>query len=137
MATQFDVENLNPGTRFQYGDDEDTWVELRVCTGDDFRKIIKATTKKVAEVKVIGGRAHRITWDETKEQEQNEMIWDYCIINWGGFVDKQGDPIPCTFENKKLFMGGSVKFSAFIANKLEVLRKLEGDIGSEEEDEKN
>lgn len=136
MSTEFDLDNLNPGHKFTFGDPKDeTWVSIRICAGDDYRIIQKECSKKKAEIITSGVRPQRLTYDDIDEDKLNEMIWDFCIVDWGGFVDKFGNPVPCTRENKKKLMGGSVKFAAFVAKKLDELRKIEEAIG--EDDEKN
>lgn len=136
MATKFDLTNLNPGTWFTFGDPKDeAKVKIKVCSGNDFKVIQKATTTEKFETRRIDGRMERVSIKKVDDDAQNDMIWDFCIADWEGFIDQTGKPILCTKENKLLLMGKSVKFSAFIADKISELREIE--MNMERESEKN
>ena len=111
-----DLTELNPAVKFQFGDDAFVW--LRTCAGDDWRKIEKQTTTKRVEYKV--GQRFEII-DEDKEA-RNAMLWDFCIVNWEGLIDKNGNDISCTKENKIMLMDKSILFAQFVSNSLETLR---------------
>lgn len=114
----FDVNNLNPGVWF---DKEDMKIKLRLCAGDDLRKIDKQTTKKQVEYK----RGQRFEYVDINEDLRNEVIWDFCIVEWKNVMDKHGNEIPCTRANKVLLMGQSIAFASFVGDCLEKLTKDE------------
>lgn len=130
---KFNLEELNPGTKFFFDEDnpEEGSMTVRVCNGAALGDIIKKTTKKKAEFRK-GGRHE---WREVNEDLQNKLIWDYCIVGWENITDAADKPIECTMENKALLMRGSIQFSRFYAACLE---KLNAAVARErEEAEKN
>jgi hypothetical protein len=132
---QFDIGNLNPGVWFDMTDE--VKVCLRVCDGEALRNIRKKTMTKKHEYRKVDGAFQHFIIEETDDDLQSDMIWDYCIVEWEGIMDMKGDPIPCTPENKKLLMGKSIQFAKFVGTGLDKLRKdIEGET-VEEEPEKN
>jgi len=113
---KFDLDNLNPGTFFEFEDD-DGGVTIRLANSDAMREIDKATVKK----KISFHRGQRYEVDVVDEALRSNMIWDYIIIDWENVTDSNGVDIPCTFENKAKLMRESVKFSSFIASCVEQL----------------
>ena len=126
---QFDLENLNPGTKFFFDEDDEKKgsITLRVCAGDDLRAIRKQSSKKKVEYR----RGQRIEYPDTNEEIENALLWDFCIVGWEGVLDAKGSSISPTKENKTLLMGKSPSFSKFVGDKLSILADLE-----EEEKEK-
>lgn len=131
VGSVFDINgDLNPGTAFDMPGGG--VIYLRVCAGDDLKAIRKQTVEKKKEYKEIKGTMHRLVYEETKEDLQSELIWDFSIINWERLFDAAKNPIPCTKENKIKLMGKSVIFSKFVSDCLEKMRK---DLGIVEEEE--
>jgi len=133
-----DLENLNPGTWFDMTDE--VKVCLRVCDTEAMRKIRLKTTTKKNEFKKIDGKHERFTWEESDDEMQMDMIYDYCIVDWEGIIDKKtGLGVPCNSENKKLLMGKHLQFAKFISDSLDLLRRqIEGEASQEQEEpEKN
>jgi len=120
---QFDLENLNPGTKFFFDETDELKgsVTIRVCAGDDLRAIRKQSSKKKVEYR----RGQRIEYPDTNEVVENELLWDFCIVDWDGVLDKNGGNILCTKANKVLLMGKSPSFSKFVGDKLSILAELE------------
>jgi hypothetical protein len=114
-----DLDNLNPGTWFDF--DDGGRVCLRVCDTDTFRSIRKKITKKKVEYK----QGQRHVFDDTDEDLQTELMWEYCIVDWANFKDKNGIDIPCNSDMKKLLMGKSIKFSRFVLDKFLELSEIE------------
>ena len=114
---KFDLQELNPGTFFDFGEDGGR-ISLRLCAGDDLRDIQKATVKKRVEFK--NGQRYEV--EDVNEALRGEMLWDFSIVNWEKFFDAQGKEIPCTRENKILLMGKSPRFANFVASCLQELR---------------
>lgn len=113
---------LNPGTPFEM--EGGGVVYLRVCAGDDLRDIRKKSVKKLKEYKKIDGNLQRLTYEETDEDLQSQLVWDFCIVKWENlFADEAKTvPIPCTTENKLKLMGRSLVFSKFVGESLQTLR---------------
>ena len=120
---QFDLENLNPGTKFFFDEDDEKKgsVTLRVCAGDDLRAIRKQSSKKKVEYR----RGQRIEYPDTNEEIENALLWEFCIVGWEGVLDAKGSSILPTKENKSLLMGKSPSFAKFVGDKLSILAELE------------
>ncbi len=56
---------------------------------------------------------------EAAKKERDDR-WDYTIVDFKGFEDKDGNEIPCTRENKIRFMGNAV-FDRFVARCLNII----------------
>jgi hypothetical protein len=123
MSFQVDLDNPNPGTIFYFNEDtpDDGNITLRVCNGDALRKIEKKTTKKTE----VFRRNQRFKDVEVDEDLQQELIWDYCIVDWVGVVDAKNTEIPCVQENKVRLMRFSPVFSAMVMKFLEALETTE------------
>lgn len=126
MAKKFNLSNLNPGRWFDFGEvvegEDPARVKLRVCAGDDLRAIQKKTVSEKTEYH----KGERYVVKKPNEDLQNDMIWDFCIVDWEGILNEEtGQPLPCNLENKKLLMGKSVEFSTFVADKLTEIREVE------------
>lgn len=121
--TVFDVSGeLNPGVWFTL--EGGGRVSLRVCSGEVLRSIRRKTMVKKIEYR----NKERYEYEEFVpggEEQQMFMMWDYSIVDWELFFDANGNPIPCTFETKKLLMGNSLKFSSFVNDKLLELLNVE------------
>ena len=110
--------DLNPGTWFDL--EGGGKVCLRVCNGDTLRELKKKTTKKRVEYKT----GQRFQVEDTDDDAMSALIWDYCIVNWENFFDKNGVPIPCNKDTKNKLMGQSLVFSRFIGEKLDELMSV-------------
>lgn len=131
---EFDVTNLNPGTWFPLGKDEkDGRICLRICDAESLRQIRKQTVKKKVEFKKVEGKPERFESADVNDDLQEELIWDYCIIDWEGILDKDKNPIPCTRENKIMLMNKSVTFAKIVSEGLSAIRDQieEGESASE------
>jgi hypothetical protein len=122
----FDLDDLNPGIEFEFEGGGRVW--LRVCAGDDFKAIRKKTTKKKVEFRA--GQRHE--FEVTDDDLQSKLLWDFCIVRWEDFFDKNGKAIPCNSDTKSLLMGKSMKFSRFVLDKINELTNTE-DLVKEEE----
>lgn len=126
---KFDLEDLNPGTWFDLPNRGR--ICIRLCAGDDLKRIQKITRKKKEKFKY--GR--RFEYEIVNEPLEDEMIWDFCIIDWEDIVDQKNDPIECTKDNKLLLMNKSVTFANVVANCLDQLTEATEE--EKEEEEKN
>jgi len=110
-------------------------VQLRVLSVAEFKAIQKKTTRKKVDYRRVEGVAGRFEYEESDTDLQNELYWDAVIVDWENIVDKKGDPIPCTRENKVLVMSRSRKFLDFVVESLRVV--TEDESRQQEEDLKN
>jgi hypothetical protein len=124
---KFDLNNLNPGTWFDFEDG--ARVSLRLPDASALNSIKKQTTKK----KVPKGSHFPI--EETDDEKYNELLWDYIIVEWEGLYDIDGKPIPCNKEMKVLLMNNSLIFAHWASQRIEELRMTLSE--EEEELEKN
>ncbi len=129
MAT-FDLDDLNPGVEFEY-EEGGGKITLRVCAGDDFKAIRKKTVARKVEYK----NGQRFEVEKTDDDLQGRLLWDFCIVDWEGFFDAEGKPIPCNIDTKNLLMGKSLKFSKFVLDKIQELTDTAEE--AKEEEEKN
>lgn len=126
---RFDLDNSNTGEWFTFFDSEikadGTIIYAepeegagKVCfrvadpeTMDGIYSQTRTTIKewvwpKNDQGKVIGNPVRASGYDQTPAQEkkERELIWDYAIVDWEGLLDKNGQPIPVTLENKLKLM---------------------------------
>jgi len=122
---QIDIEKLNAGTWFDLPGGGR--ISLRVCAGDDYRAILDQAVRRKSEVVFDpkSGRPHRLLSEETDERQQNELLWDFCIVGWEAVFDANGDPIPCNREMKLMLMGRSPRFFGMVTDRLDKLRSLD------------
>lgn len=113
----------NQGQWYQFGEDSDASVCLRLCPLDVLSDIDKKTAVEKVEYRINDKtrQMERIVYSHTKDPNlRNELYWDYIIVDFKGFKNKNsGDDIPCTKENKILLMGRSPQFARFVVDKIE------------------
>lgn len=127
MPTVFDIEGeLNPGTWFEL--DGGGQICVRICAGEDLRAIRRKTVKKRVEYKNGG----RFIVEDTNEDLENELLWDFCIVDWKNLFDAKGNEIPCTTENKVRLMGKSIQFSKFIRDCIDKLTEFDREVAEAE-----
>ena len=124
---KFDLENINPGTWFDFPDGEGR-ICIRVCALGDLEKIYKITRKPKIEYK----RQGRYEYEIINKQLEDELSWDFAIVDWEEVFDADGKVIKCTLENKAMLMRKSVTFANFIATCLEDLERI---MAQEDEEE--
>ena len=114
---KFDLENLNPGTWFYFVDEDDGTVSeltagvcLRIAPPAEVRRITAACEKK--------GKTPDLA-------KFDRLLWDYCIVDWQGIEDANGESIECTPDSKVALMGGAPDFSRFVSEKLAELRETQ------------
>lgn len=110
-------------------------VQLRTISVQEFKAIQKQTVKHRVEYKKVEGTPARFERDDTDQDLQNELYWDAVIVAWENLMDKKGEPIPCTKENKVLLMSRSKKFLEFVVESLKVL--ADDEAAQAEAEEKN
>lgn len=121
----FNLDDLNPATRFYWEDNEEEWVEFRLASDEDTEQMRKkAGIKYKTEYRRDRGRLQRLDnmdFNEKKMEKFNGLVNSHSIVDWY-LVDNNGIAIPCTDENKNRLMKGSPLFSNWVANCLEKMR---------------
>jgi len=141
----FNIEELNPGAWFDFdGDDVPESERGRVKVRAYDQEIITEIAEKYLERKVEykrkskRGELQRIEYldvSKDNQRKQKEDLWDFIVMDWVNFYDALGSEIPCTRENKVLFMSKNPAFYQFVDKCLE---RLTPDVNEEvEEAEKN
>lgn len=111
----FDFDELNPAAWFDFPNDPGKGrVQVRVCAGEDLERITKETTHPKVEYK----KHQRFEYEKVDDNQQ-EKLWDFCIVDWENFFDAKKKPVPCDIKNKVKLMKGSVIFATFIGDCLE------------------
>lgn len=130
---QIDIDNLNPGTFFEWNDNSEGGITLKLCTGEDLKRIRRETEKNQP---AIFRRGQRYELDPKVDAEKREqMIWDHSIVNWEGLKDANGNDVVCNLENKIKLMNGSIQFASFVGECLDILTN--DMLDKQEEIEKN
>lgn len=139
--TVVDFEELNPGAKFDFETDEKgktvSWVKIRAYSNEVLETIREQCVTQEVEYKKATkyGTLQRLEYTKTDDKKLKEMLWDYTVMDWGGFEDKTKKLIPCTFENKVKFMSKWPGFYSFVDKCLE---KLTPDVNEAvKESEKN
>ena len=121
----FDLDNLNPSAKFFWQDGEEEWVELRLAAEADNEAMRKQSgIKQKVEYRNEKGQMHRIEFvdaDEHKVDRFTALANDFAIVNWC-LNSKQGDPIPCTLENKLKMIRNSPQFASWVIACLDKMR---------------
>ena len=114
-------------------------VRIRIADAGTIDEI-RTQTRKVVKEFVLNTRSkamERVEYeDQTPEQKrkEGELIWDHAIQGWEGILDKDGNEIPCTTENKVKLMG-IPQFARFVGRCLQIITGANA--GSEEAAIKN
>lgn len=130
----FDLENLNPTTKFYWTEDEDIaeenkeWVELRLINDEKSKEIHKSIGAKIKKELVKDKETRQMQYvrdfELTEKQiaQYDEEAWDYQIYNWKLITPNQQE-IECNRENKILLMRKEPRFKAWIERCIEELSK--------------
>ncbi len=122
------IDLENEGQWFQFGEDGDAAVCLRLCPLDVLKEIDKKTAIEKVEYRINEKtrQMERIVYSHTKDPDlRNELYWDYIIVDFRGIRNKKtGEEIPCTKENKILLMGRSPQFARFVVDKIEEMAEV-------------
>lgn len=125
-------DTTNAGTWFWFGDEEaNGGVCLRICTGDDIRDIEKITTK----TKITYKQGNRHEFKVVNEKLYDELLWDFCIVNWKKVSIDGTEDVECDKEQKLLLMNRSIAFTSFVGGCMEKLSEAE--LVADEAEEKN
>jgi hypothetical protein len=100
-------------------------VCLRIADPETIEKIQSQTRKRYSEFahNPKTRQMERVTYfEQTPEQEkrERELIWDHAIKEWRGILDKEGNDIPCTLENKMRLMN-IPQFARFVGRCLQMI----------------
>lgn len=133
---KLNMNNLNPGTFFPWdGEPKNSknGITVRELSSGELKRINKATFKKnIVMYDRKGTPYNEPVYDEEK---QDEMIYDYSIVNWTGLEDDDGKPIPCNTKNKYALMSEVPAFMMFVTECIKQVSTVAKD--TEEAAEKN
>jgi len=118
---KFSMKDLNPGTWFYFDDSdpESGKICIRVLTSRKLAEIRDKTIKTSYEYK----HGQRFENQKPNHGLRDEIIWDYCIVNWKDLVNDDDEPIECTTENKLMLMNDHIGFSLFVEGCLDKLNQ--------------
>jgi hypothetical protein len=100
-------------------------VCIRLANPDFVESIQSQTKKKMAEFAFnpkTRSMERVVYFEQTPAQEkkERELIWDFAIQDWQGVLDKEGNEIPCTLENKLRLMS-IPRFARFIGRCIQLI----------------
>ena len=121
---RFNLAELNPGVWFDLNPDDPSAgrICLRPANAEFLERAQKLAVRKRVEWKKGFGRTE---WEESDNDKYRELLWDYCIVDWEGIEDENGNPIPCTTEHKLLLLTHSVTLLNIVRKCLDVLNEQE------------
>lgn len=128
---KFNMNDLNPGAKFYFDENDPAKgsITLRALNMEALDNIRAKTVKRRAEY--VNGQRHEVF--ETDESMRADLTWAYVIQDWEGIEDENGQPIPCTDENKAALMRGSLVFSRIVSD---FLARLDADMQAKAEAER-
>ena len=126
---KFDLENLNPGTWFDFEDGG------RICLHSLSIEEATAISKKTTNIRVEYKQGQRFTIDVIDEDKAFSLMWDAVIVGWEGIESADGKALECTTENKIKLMKKSPVFARIVRCFLEKLGEIE--TTEKEAEEKN
>lgn len=133
----FDLDRGNVSTRFYWGETQEEWVDLRIISEKDFRRLSRESGIKDRVEYVPNpntGQMCRVEYrerDDDKIADLDARVNDLCITDWH-LVTPDGSDIPCTSENKAKLLDGYPEFSAWIAR---CMKQMRGDMAKAGESE--
>ena len=121
MATKLSIKDPNPGFWFKFdeNDPESGSVCLRVVNEAKRNEIKKRCVKKRVEYK----HGQRFEVEDGNDDLFSELLWDYCIADWEGLQDDDGNDIPVTVEQKVFLMKNHVGFAKFVSASMEKINE--------------
>jgi hypothetical protein len=102
----------NKGVWFRFDEKDPESGEICLRTMDQMTAI--EITKKIKKSKEVMRNGKRETEVERDISELNRLTYDHQIVDWKGLEDEAGEPIPCTTENKVLYMTTNNRFRQFV-----------------------
>ena len=118
---KLDFDNLNPSVWFDHPDPNDeARIQLRILPVEELEKIRRKTTTKRVEYR----RGQRFEVEKIDEEQNMKLTWDYCIVDWSGIEDINGE-VECTTENKFQLMRKAPKFASWVTDCLDQLNQDE------------
>ena len=102
-------------------------LRLKNLTAEELKDIRRKTVKKRVDFKKVEGTPGRFEYEDVDRDLENEMFWETVIVDWEKFFDKNGQPIPCTKENKIILMSRSSKFVKLVMDLMKGLADYDAD----------
>jgi len=109
------LKNLGKGSWFNFDDDDPDSgrICIRSLDGLKDREFKKECTEKKVEYQNKGQFRHE--FEVFDSEKYHELMMDYCIIDWEGLEDDDGNPLECNRKNKVELPLANPGFSVFIA----------------------
>jgi len=131
-----DKSNPNPPRVFFFNsiNEKDGWVKLRHPN----KKFLDDLNAKTVIEKPVFRRGQRIIERIPDEERQNELLWDYEIVDWLVYEKNEAGEVvemTLTLENKVYMMLEEAWFSSVVIQGLDEI--LQGKADREEDEEKN
>lgn len=105
-------------TKLLKGEPETHWYYVAVA-GEDSQATVQIRTpspKKIREIGKVSGST-KLTREITEEDLENKAfqdeLADYMVIEWDKIIS-EGEPLPCTRENKSALMDNWLEFFTLI-----------------------
>jgi hypothetical protein len=121
----FDLTNLNHSTRFYLDEDQTEWIELRLPSRADIKRIMdKAKIRRKVEYvpNPKTRQLERLEYMDGDHDRYVEVLVDYTITDWH-LITADGQEIPCTTENKLLLHNESPNFKEAYDRFMDILRE--------------
>ena len=104
-------------SRYLKGDEpEAVWFDFRdgcrVCIRCLSPRILRALKKQATRREFAAGEVV----EDFDEEFFHRMLAEEIIVDWSGFCDEKGEPVPCTPENRRLLMDNWTEFNLFVQN---------------------
>lgn len=118
---KINMKDMNPGMWFAFEPDNPDSGEIciRVLNGEKLAAIRNNTVKTKVEYR----EDNRFEYQDIDHTARDNIIWDYCIVDWKGLTDDDDNPIECNTEKKIELMNGHVGFSLFVENCMQRVNK--------------
>ena len=86
-----------------------------------FPRMLRALKSEATRERFVGEQVV----EDFDEELFNKRLAEEVICGWMGFCDDNGEPIPCTPENRQLLMDNWTEFNLFVQNASVNLEKNE------------
>jgi len=125
---RINLDELNPGVFFTWpGEPEDSkkGITVRPLSGSAIKLINKQTliSSKIKFTK----KGQQYTDEIYNEAKKEELIADYCIVDWKGLEGEDGKAIPCTAENKSKIMNEHPLLMEFVTDKIDSITEFQAE----------
>ena len=130
----FDIKNIDKPARFYWDEGQKEWCDLRSINRKEIVAMFKQSgIKQSAEYKINPEnkqyqRIEYVSSDFDRDIEFGNLMVDAIIVDWN-FMTPEGEPIPCTKDNK-IILSNNPQFKKWLDDCMEILR-----VGKEKKNE--